>query len=286
MTTSSIAAPSAQSNSAPSPRPVLRADTWKLARSQPLEPSEVDADFRRYKAEGDSAAAQRLVQSHMRLVASIAYRYCGPKVALDDLMAEGALALYRALDNFDPSRGASFTGYASVVIGFAVKGLAAEHSCAMRIPSRERGRSAVRGRAASAYYAAHGSWPTAAELAAFDVEGTLPVGRSSRPAAVVADFASLDVESGSGGPRASSVADMGPTPLEAAAGMDDARRVAAAIETLPPRLAKVVRMRFGIGEEPHGLARLASSLRLTQAAVELLLLEGLRSLRQSLAGAA
>lgn len=256
----------------------LRSDTWKLGRSEPLEPDDLAADVRRYKEGRDPAAAQRLVESHMRLVASIACRFCGPKVPLDDLMAEGAIALYRALDNFDPRRGASFTGYASVV-GFAIKGAASEHSHAMRVPSRERGRSAARGRAAAGYFAAHGSWPTSAELAADD--------RPAPPPAVgVGACVSLDAETGAGGTRASSVADLGPTPLEAVAGMDDARRVAAALETLPPQLARVVRMRFGIGEEAHGLASLAHNLRMTQSAAELLLLEGLRSLRQSLQGAA
>lgn len=251
----------------------LRGDTWKLARSEPLEPDDLAADVLRYKQGRDSAAAQRLVESHMRLVASIACRFCGPKVALDDLMAEGALALYRALDNFDPRRGASFTGYASVVVGFAIKGAAAENSHALRVPSRERGRSAARGRAAAAYFAAHGQWPTAAEIVDVDRPG---------PHTALGPCVSLDAESAAGAARAHTVADLGPTPLEAVSGMDDARRVGAALDTLPPQLARAIRMRFGIGEEAHSLAALAQALRMTQPAAELLLLEGLRQLRHSL----
>jgi DNA-directed RNA polymerase sigma subunit (sigma70/sigma32) len=58
-------------------------------------------------------AKQRMVQSNMRLVVSIARKYSNVGVCLQDLVQEGSLGLSRASEKFDPSKGFKFSTYAS-----------------------------------------------------------------------------------------------------------------------------------------------------------------------------
>jgi RNA polymerase sigma-32 factor len=66
----------------------------------------------RFRTSGDTRALDRLVTSHMRLVAKIASRYRSNTAALDDLVSEGAIGLLRAARRFDPDRGLRFLSYA------------------------------------------------------------------------------------------------------------------------------------------------------------------------------
>lgn len=58
-------------------------------------------------------AKQRMVQSNMRLVVSIARKYANVGVTLQDLVQEGSLGLSRAAEKFEPTKGFKFSTYAS-----------------------------------------------------------------------------------------------------------------------------------------------------------------------------
>ena len=65
-----------------------------------------------WREQGDRAAADRLVTSHMRLVAKIARGYRGYGLSIDDLVSEGNLGLIQAVNRFEPNKGARLATYA------------------------------------------------------------------------------------------------------------------------------------------------------------------------------
>jgi len=79
-------------------------------------------------------AKQRMVQSNMRLVVSIARKYANVGVSLQDLVQEGSLGLSRAAEKFQPSKGFKFSTYASWWIQQAVFRSIAYHSRTIRLP--------------------------------------------------------------------------------------------------------------------------------------------------------
>jgi RNA polymerase primary sigma factor len=58
-------------------------------------------------------ARERMIRSNLRLVVSIAKRYSGRGLPLQDLIEEGNLGLLKAVENFDPEQGARFSTYAA-----------------------------------------------------------------------------------------------------------------------------------------------------------------------------
>lgn len=67
----------------------------------------------RFQRSGDRAAAEQVIRTNLRHVVPHALRYGGRGPALQDMIAQGNLALITALDRFDPSRGFRFVTYAN-----------------------------------------------------------------------------------------------------------------------------------------------------------------------------
>jgi RNA polymerase sigma-32 factor len=77
-----------------------------------LEPHVEFELAQRYRATEDSKAAERLITSHLRLVAKIAMGYRGYGLPLGELIAEGNLGMMQAVKRFDPDRGFRLATYA------------------------------------------------------------------------------------------------------------------------------------------------------------------------------
>lgn len=101
----------------------------------PLLTSQEEKDLAKRAETGDKAAKTRLINSNLRLVVSIAKRYInrGP-LNISDLIQEGNMGLFRAVEKFDYRRGFKFSTYATWWIRQAITRALADQSRTIRIP--------------------------------------------------------------------------------------------------------------------------------------------------------
>lgn len=86
-----------------------------LQQIQKFPMLEADEEYmlgQRWKEHGDSEAAQKLVTSHLRLVAKIAFGYRGYGLSLAEIISEGNIGLMKAVKKFEPEKGFRLSTYA------------------------------------------------------------------------------------------------------------------------------------------------------------------------------
>ena len=102
----------------------------------PLLNAQQERDLAKRIAEGDEEARNLLARANLRLVVSIAKKYVGrsPDLTLLDLIQEGNIGLFKAVDKFDYSKGFKFSTYATWWIRQAITRALADQSRTIRIP--------------------------------------------------------------------------------------------------------------------------------------------------------
>jgi len=86
-----------------------------------LEPNEEFMLAKRYKEHTDPAAAQKLITSHLRLVAKIAMGYRGYGLPISEVISEGNVGLMHAVKRFEPDKGFRLATYAMWWIRAAIQ---------------------------------------------------------------------------------------------------------------------------------------------------------------------
>jgi RNA polymerase primary sigma factor len=227
---------------------------------------------------GDMAAKERMINSNLRLVVSIAKRYQTQGITLGDLVQEGVLGLIRATEKFDWRKGFKFSTYATWWIRQAVQRGVANKARTIRIPVHIVEREQKIARAARELVAELERDPTDEEVSN---RSKLPLVQVREVREAARAVASTDAPIGHDGDA--SLGDLfaatGPsTEDEADATLrDDAVR--RAVAKLPDRERDVIALRFGlVGEGPTSLEAIGKQLGITRERVRQIESEALRRL--------
>ena len=109
--------------------------------------AELRRKFEAYAETRDPTLRKELTETYLPLAASLASRYAG-RAELDDLTQAANLALVKAIDRFDPSKGFEFTTFAWATISGELKRHLRDRSWGLRVPRRVQERFLVTARAA------------------------------------------------------------------------------------------------------------------------------------------
>ena len=238
-----------------------------LLRRPRLDES-LEAELVARAQEGDARAKELLVEALLPRVLTLARRFRRSGVDVADLVQEGYLAVFDALQRFDPGRGTPFWAYAASWVQGSMYRLAQDQARALRLPSRALTDLARLKRAVSELGEAGGgevSLALAAERCGLDVDRVEALVAAGRPARSLDDPAS---ESEGVGPLVDRVPD--PTSeaaYDAVAEQASRPELRRWLGSLSARERDVLARRHGIGRARETLEVIAHDLGVTRERV-------------------
>ena len=216
---------------------------------------------------GDAAAKERMINSNLRLVISIAKRYQGHDVPLLDLVQDGVIGLNRAVEKFDWRRGFKFSTYATWWIRQACQRAISGQSSTIRVPSHVHERRLKLARVAGRLRTQLGREPTREELAE-----AAELSPKHVDEALDAAEAPVSLNQRVGVEDEGELGDLFSDPLATDPedqAVDSLRRleVRRALSHLPERDRRVLELRFGLDGDPQPLETIGKELGISRERV-------------------
>jgi RNA polymerase primary sigma factor len=214
---------------------------------------------------GDKAARAQMIKANLRLVVKIAHDYSNLGMPLLDLISEGNIGLMKAVERFDPKKGAKLSTYAAWWIKQSIKRALANQAKTIRLPVHLVDKISKMKRAAMKLSEKLGREPTDAELAEIV---DMPVAKVAQLRTISVRPASLDAPIGDDDTTEFSeiVGDENAaTPFEMLRDKALRQDITEILTELEPREAEILTLRFGLdGNKPKTLEDVGRKFRVTR----------------------
>ena len=246
----------------------------------PLLTYEQELELAKRILDGDETAKQELAESNLRLVVSIAKKYVGRGMLFLDLIQEGNMGLIKAVEKFDYTKGYKFSTYATWWIRQAITRAIADQARTIRIPVHMVETINKLIRTSRHLLQQLGREPTPEEIAQ---EMEIPVEKVMEIQKIAQDPVSLETPIGE--EDDSHLGDFiqdedSPAPQDSAAYTLLKEQLEEVMNTLTPREAKVLKLRFGLEDgRARTLEEVGREFQVTRERIRQIEAKALRKLR-------